>query len=310
MTVIAPTESLSESITSPGSEPDPRRRPPDLLSPGDWLDGHYEIRRLLGTGGMGQVYEARDHELNRLVAIKLSWPDVGPAALRREAQVLAAFRVPSLPTAYALCKHEGMDFLVLELLRGVLLSDHLQRSGALAPVEAVDLLVSVCEALFPIHESGLAHCDLKPTNIMLVGGRVVLFDFGIVRMEQDRTTRRPITGTAHYMAPEVIRGDVVAGEAHLVDIYALGILAFVLLTARPPYQHARTIDIMSMHLHDPLPHVRDHQPGISTRLDAIVAAMMAKRADERPSRVDELRVDLIAAREQGSRSAAPAEGPP
>jgi len=268
----------------------------DLFAVGQRLGDNYEIRRLLGSGGMGQVYEAHDQLLNRQVAIKVAWPWVPASALRREAQVLAAFRIGSLPIAYALGSHGGTEFLVLEQLRGSLLSEHLMREGALEPEEAIDLLATVCEALSPIHECGLAHCDLKPANIMLVPGRVVLFDFGIVRIEQEPAEKRPIHGSAHYMAPEAIRGEVGRYQGHLVDIYALGVMAFVMLTGIPPYQHPRIVEIMAMHLYDRVPHIREIQPRLSCKLDALVEAMMAKLPDQRPSRVEDVRLDLIAAR--------------
>jgi serine/threonine-protein kinase len=268
-------------------------RQPDLLRIGEVLEGKYEIKKLIGSGGMGQVFEARDLGLNRLVAVKMAWPHVGPEPLRREAQVLAAFKHPGLVTAHALGSHRGRDFIVMERLSGLSLAAELvrrsSRDEAMSLDEALSLLLSIANTLSLIHASGLAHSDLKPANIMLVpGGRVVLLDFGIVRIEQLRNNERLVSGSPHYMAPETIRALVRPGEAHLVDVYALGVIAFVLLTGRPPFDHADPVELMMQHLERVPPRPSAFRADVPVRLERLVLSMLAKRPEERPHSVEEV----------------------
>jgi eukaryotic-like serine/threonine-protein kinase len=267
----------------------------DLFHSGELLDGGYEIRRVLGSGGMGQVFEARDLGLNRIVAIKVGWSHIGVEALRREAQVLAAFRHPGLPLVHALGRHRGLEFMVMERLTGSTLADLLgARRGQPLPIaECLALLDGICEALAPLHTSGLAHADLKPANIMVApGGRVVLLDFGIARIEQLRAGGKRISGSPHYMAPEAIRGTVPVGAAHLVDLYALGVISFVLATGAPPFDHASPVELMLQHLHEPTPRLSARRPDVPAALDDLVAQLLAKDAGDRPADLDVARGEL------------------
>jgi serine/threonine-protein kinase len=267
----------------------------DIFHSGELLDGGYEIRRVLGSGGMGQVFEARDVGLNRIVAIKAGWSHSGVEALRREAQVLAAFRHPGLPLVHALGRHRGVEFMVMERLAGSTLAELLgARRGQQLPVaECLALLDGICEALAPLHASGLAHADLKPANIMVApGGRVVLLDFGIARIEQLRAGGKRISGSPHYMAPEAIRGTVPVGTAHLVDLYALGVISFVLATGAPPFDHASPVELMLQHLHEPTPRLSARRPDVPAALDELVAQLLAKDAGDRPADLDVTRGEL------------------
>lgn len=262
--------------------PQPPRRP--VFHIGQLLAGAYDIRGLLGSGGMGQVFDAHDRLLNRAVAIKAAWPHVGPEALRREAQVLAAFRHPGLVTAHAFAREGDTDFLVMERLGGAPLSQAL-RGGPLPLGEALAILRAIAGTLSVLHASGLAHADLKPSNVMLApGGRVVLLDFGIVRIEQLRGDERLISGSPHYMAPETIRGAVRPGAAHLVDLYALGALAFTMLAGRPPFDDPDAVELMILHLTEPAPRLT----GVPAPLEQLVGQMLAKAPDDRPASIDEV----------------------
>ncbi|HEX9102344.1 MAG TPA: serine/threonine-protein kinase, partial [Polyangia bacterium] len=283
---------LPQLVAGSGDAPQPEI---ELFHPGELVDGKYEVRSILGAGGMGQVFEARDVGLNRVVAIKVAWSHVGAEPLKREAQVLAAFRHPGLPTVHALGSHGGHEYMVMERLSGQTLAELLAaRRGAALPVaEGLALLDGICEALAPLHASGLAHADLKPANIMVVpGGRIVLLDFGIARIEQLRVGAKRISGSPHYMAPEAIRGAVRVGEAHLVDLYALGIIAFVLLTNAPPFDHASPVELMLMHLHAKTPRLAERRADVPPKLDALVAQLLAKDADDRPADLDVARGEL------------------
>jgi len=280
----------------------------DLLAAGEIVDGKYQIIRLLGSGGMGQVYEGRDMGLRRPVALKVAWSHVGPEPLRREAQVLAALRHPGLVAAYALANHHGRDVLVMERLTGSSLAEAIQRRTAPSPgpgqappppfsfEESCDLLLSIGATLSLIHDSGLAHCDLKPANIILCVGRVVLLDFGIVRIEQLRGNDRLISGSPHYMAPEAIRSGVRPGESHLVDLYSLGVIAYVLFAGEPPFDHADPVQLMMMHIDKPPMAPRLVNPAISDKLDRLILSMLAKEPEDRPSSIEEFTNELRAIR--------------
>jgi eukaryotic-like serine/threonine-protein kinase len=266
-----------------------------IFQSGQILDGGYEIRGVLGSGGMGQVFEARDLGLNRLVAIKVAWSHIGAEPLRREAQVLAAFRHPGLAMVHALGRHQGSEFMVMERLTGSTLAELLaaRRGQSLPVVECLELLESICDSLAPLHASGLAHADLKPANIMVApGGRIVLLDFGIARIEQLRVGSKRISGSPHYMAPEAIRGAVPVGASHLVDLYALGIIAFVLATGAPPFDHPSPIELMLQHLHETTPRLAARRPDVPAPLDELVGQLLAKDASERPADIDVTRSEL------------------
>jgi serine/threonine-protein kinase len=266
----------------------------EMFKPGDRIGDNYVVKGVLGAGGMGQVYEAQDTALNRVVAVKVAWPHVGREALRREAQVLAAFRNPALVTAHALGKHGELEYLVMERITGAPLSDLLLKRGGKLPIdETLGLLINICDTLVVLHASGLAHCDLKPANIMLAAGdRLVLLDFGIVRVEQMRGEARMISGSPHYMAPETIRGVIRAGETHLVDIYAMGVIAFVLLTGRAPFDDADPRQLMLQHIEMSPPHLRDLLPDAPIGLDRLIDQMLSKLPEERPDRIEIVRDEL------------------
>ena len=283
---------LPRLVPGTGDAPPPEL---EIFHSGELVEGKYEIRSVLGAGGMGQVFEARDVGLNRVVALKVAWSHIGAEPLRREAQVLAAFRHPGLPTVHALGRHAGHEFLVMERLSGQTLAELLAaRRGAPLPVgECLTLLEGICDALVPLHQSGLAHADLKPANIMVApGGRVVLLDFGIARIEQLRVGAKRISGSPHYMAPEAIRGAVRVGEAHLVDLYALGVIAFVLATGTPPFDHASPVELMLQHLHEPTPRLGARRADVPPAFDALVTQLLAKDAGDRPDDLDTTRSEL------------------
>ena len=283
---------LPQLVAGSGEAPPPET---EIFRAGELVDGKYEIRGVLGAGGMGQVFEARDVGLNRVVALKVAWSHIGAEPLRREAQVLAAFRHPGLPTVHALGQHDGHEFLVMERLSGQTLAERMAaRRGAPLPVaECVEVLDGIAGALAPLHASGLAHADSKPANIMVVpGGRVVLLDFGIARIEQLRVGGKRISGSPHYMAPEAIRGAVRVGEAHLVDLYALGIIAFVLATGTPPFDHPSPVELMLQHLHEPTPRLAARRAEVPAALDGLVAQLLAKDAGDRPADLDTARSEL------------------
>jgi len=276
--------------------------PAPTFAAGTVVGDVYEIRRVLGAGGMGIVYEAHDRLLNRRVALKLSHSPTSP--LRREAQALAAIRHPSMVGVFAMGTHRGAEFLVMELVRGTTLYDTMRKQDQTGRpfrvAEAVDILIGIAEGLAAIHASGISHRDVKPANIMLApGNRTVLMDFGLFKPEFESLDA--VAGSPEYMAPEVCTGRVNPGAGHLVDLYALGVIAFELFTGAPPFRGPTPMDTLALHVHGKVPDLAALRPDIAGELVALVNELLAKSPSDRPNRVDEALARLRAVRARGER---------
>jgi serine/threonine-protein kinase len=247
----------------------------------------YEIRALLGAGGMGEVYDALDRPLNRRVALKVERPDIAPDYLVREGRALAAIRHPGVVTVYTIGQHRGLAFLVLERVYGFsldrMIDDRRGRGERFAIAEALDLLVAIADALSVVNRAGLAHRDVKPGNIMLAPvGRVVLMDFGLVLPHADRAGHKTAAGSLQYMAPEALSGDVVEGAAALLDVYAVGVLAYELLCGIAPFDGGDPRELYRAKVRKPVPSVAKLRSDVPPALDEMVAQLMAPDPHERP----------------------------
>ena len=223
-----------------------------IFATGELLDGVYEIIKLLGRGGMGQVFEAHDHLLNRRVAIKAAWPNPLSPPLRNEARALAAFQHPSLVSVHTLGEHRGIDYLVMERVYGVSLTHHAttrwQGGEHFSPAEVLQILLPAAEGLSVVHRAGLVHRDIKPDNIMLTPAqRVVLMDFGLVLPEFAVDGERRVAGSPPYMAPEALLNTASTGSGHLVDIFGLGVVGYELLAQRRPYEGRTIREVIASH---------------------------------------------------------------
>jgi serine/threonine-protein kinase len=253
---------------------------------GEVLSDTYQIRGCLGEGGMSQVFEAQDLLLKRRVAIKASWPHADGPSLRKEAQALAVLRHPNLAVVHAFGTHRGIDYLVMERIWGVTLKEHLERRGALEIDEAIDILTALAQTLDAIHRAGVIHRDIKPANVMLSpGGRIVLVDFGIFAAEFELGQLPWIAGTPQYLAPELLRGQVKPGAGPLVDIYALGITAFEMLSGNPPFDDASARSLLMNQLQTPMPELTRPVP---VHLARLIAAMTQKDPEARPQTMEEV----------------------
>lgn len=243
----------------------------------------YVIRDVIGQGGMGQVYEAFDRVIARRVALKASWPDVPPSVLQREAQALAAIKHPAAVTVHACGSHEGTWFVVMELLHGVTLDAHIARAGRLTAPAATDLLIALAEALAAVHDAGIAHRDLKPSNIMLLPkGRLVLLDFGLFGADGAAAGVLDVCGTPDYMAPETARGDVRPRNEFLVDLYALGVVGFEMLTGQLPLAGEDGPSTMMRQVNSVAPRARQLRSDVPTALDELIHELLEKSPEARP----------------------------
>jgi serine/threonine-protein kinase len=271
--------------------------------------GSYRLGELIGRGGMGSVYRATHRMLARPAAIKLIRPEVlaahdrrsaelAVARFRREADAAAKLRSPHTVELYDFGETEdGTMYFVMELLEGMDLETLVQREGPLPQERVIHILRQVCDSLEEAHASGLIHRDIKPANIHV--GRVGLkhdfvkvLDFGLVKSvlpagEDSMATAAGLTpGTPAYLAPEMALGEPCDGRA---DLYALGCVAYFLLTGQLVFQAANGLQMISKHIHEtPVPPSRRTETEVSPELDRIVLACLAKRPDQRPVSATEL----------------------
>jgi serine/threonine-protein kinase len=266
---------------------------------GELLSETYEIRALLGHGGMGQVFEAHDIGLVRKVAIKANFADVEVAfAIRNEACALAALRHPGVVGVYALGSHAGVDYMVMEHVSGVTLASHLERLGANMPLlERIDVLVAIADAVAAVHRAGITHGDIKPENVLLApSGRVVLMDLGLVRAAYE-PDQGVLAGTPDYMAPEIFSRRQLQNERHLADVFAFGVLAYRVLAGQLPFEGIDPLEVIVSEV--PVPEIAS----VPRRLNELVTSLMAKEPTDRPVSMDAVVWQLRAAREELTRTA-------
>ncbi|WP_431677191.1 protein kinase domain-containing protein [Kitasatospora sp. KL5] len=258
---------------------------------GRMLSDRYELEELLGRGGMGEVWAARDHLIRRRVAVKLLHPqrDADSAAelFFREARTAGGLNHPGVVTIFDLGTNtDGTPFLVMELLAGRDLGTVLRQDGPPEPAVAVEWAVQVADALAVAHTAGVVHRDLKPANLMLTtAGSVKILDFGIARYLSTVTQASRIIGTPAYMPPERLEGKAGDGRA---DLYALGCVLYELLTGRSPFGDLDAAALMFAHIGRVAAPPSAHRPGVSATLDLLVADLLAKKPEHRPSTAAEV----------------------
>ena len=241
--------------------------------------GTYEILSLLGAGGMGEVYRARDTKLNRDVALKIL-PDAFArdadrlARFRREAQAVAALNHPHIVTIFSIEEHDAVPFMTMELVEGSTL-DQVIPGGGLSPVRFFDIAIALADALSAAHRKHIIHRDLKPANVMVTDdGRVKVLDFGLARaVDADAvslaeavtrlgTKAGIIVGTMPYMSPEQIEAKPLD---HRTDLFSLGIMLFELATGERPFRGDSSAALMSSILKDHPRPVAERRSDIPSR---------------------------------------------
>lgn len=259
--------------------------PPATYSP---KLGRYVDLEILGQGGMGAVYRARDPALDRTVAIKVVL-DATPEFLQRferEARAIARLSHPNVVQVYDVGQDEsGWPYFVMELVPGRSLDAILKERGRLPPAEVADLVRQAAEGLEAAHQAGIVHRDVKPHNLLLEnGGRLRVVDFGVARdsrSQEELTSTNATLGTLHYMAPEVLSGEVADARS---DVYSLGLVAFHLLTGRPPFTAPSAVGVAMKQMSEPLPDLAKEAPGTPPELKRLVERMTRKPRGERPLR--------------------------
>ncbi len=261
---------------------------------GTLVAGRYEILGLLGSGGMGTVYRARDRELDELVALKVLRRELvdTPGILdrfRREAKLARRVTHTNVARVFDIGEHEGEKFLTMELVDGESLAALLAREGALTIARAIEIASGISAGLASAHAAGVVHRDLKPDNVLLAAdGRVVLTDFGIARAFAEAggavKTAGILLGTPAYMAPEQVEGreDVDARA----DIYAFGALLYEVGTGARAWGGDSPLAVAVARLVSPPPDPRARRADLPTGYAELVLACMARRAEDRPPSIE------------------------
>ncbi|WP_055402808.1 MULTISPECIES: serine/threonine-protein kinase PknH/PknJ [unclassified Mycobacterium] len=243
--------------------------------------GPYQLRRLLGRGGMGEVYEAYDTVKDRVVALKLmseqvSSDDSFRRRMQREARTAGRLQEPHIVPIHDFGEVDGQVFIDMRLIEGRDLGTVLSRTGPLAPPRAVAIVEQVAAALDAAHRAGVIHRDIKPENILLAEGDFAyLVDFGIAAAATDErvTKTGAAIGSWNYMAPERFGND---DPTYRVDIYALACLLFECLTGTRPFQTTSLSSLMAAHLAQPVPRPSQRNPAVPAAFDEVIARGMAK----------------------------------
>ena len=259
---------------------------PGAATEGRRLGGRYRVEELLATGGMGEVWAARDLLLDRAVAVKVlggALAGDGRAAerLRREARAAARLEHPSIARVLDLGEQDGRPYLVMELLEGESLAARIDRAGAMAAPEAARVVAAVADALEAAHRGGVVHRDVKPGNVFLTSdGEVKVLDFGIASAAGEAAlTTGEMLGTPAYLAPERVLGHPATPAA---DIYALGVVLYELLAGRRPFDDGSDIELAMAHVHAHPAPLAPAAPSAPPFLVAACEQAMAKDPSARP----------------------------
>ncbi len=257
----------------------------------------YLIKTSLGEGGMADVYLAEDVILNREVAIKilrgeLSKDPVTLLRFQREASAASKLNHPNVVDVYDVGEYEGHHYIVMEYVRGRTLKQLISQRGALHKEESINIMIQLTSAVQQAHEHNIIHRDIKPQNVLVKDdGTVKITDFGISLAHDavQLTQTDAVLGSAHYLAPETTRGEAPTNQ---VDIYALGIVFYELLTGSVPFKGDNPVQIAMKHLHEEIPSVREFNPTLPQSIENIIIRATAKNRKLRYQSTKEMLYDL------------------
>ena len=260
-----------------------------MLAPGSTIAG-YEVEGVVGSGGIGIVYRARQVRLDRPVALKIVDAEVArePVVrerLRREARTLAALDHPNVVPLYEAGEENGTVYVVTRWVDGIELGTLIRRDGPLEPGRAARIAAQVASALEVAHEKGLVHRDVKPSNLILTSeDHVYLTDFGLTKRAESAaglTVAAQLLGTIDYVAPEQIEGSDPDARG---DVYGLACVLFEMLTGAAPFSGERGgVAKMWAHINAEPPPVRQERPDVPEALEAVIRQALAKTPDARPT---------------------------
>ena len=263
---------------------------------GKMLDDRYEILELIGSGGMANVYKARCHRLNRLVAIKILKSDLADNAdFRRrfhdESQAVAQLSHANLVSVYDVSTNPDREYIVMELIDGITLKQYMERRGRMDWRESLHFITQIMRGLSHAHSRGIIHRDIKPQNIMVLrDGSVKVADFGIACLaNQGQTLTQEALGSVHYISPEQARGDRIDARS---DIYSAGVVLYEMLTGRLPFEGDSAVSVAIQHLSSVPLAPRDIDPSIPEPLELICMKAMNSDPNKRYASADAMIEDL------------------
>ncbi|MCI9396412.1 MAG: Stk1 family PASTA domain-containing Ser/Thr kinase [Lachnospiraceae bacterium] len=266
-----------------------------MIKIGMMIADRYEILEKIGTGGMSDVYKAKDHKLNRFVAVKVLKQEFSENAnfvskFRIEAQAAAGLMHPNIVNVYDVGEEGENHYIVMELVEGITLKKYIEKKARLSVKEAVSIAIQVSMGIEAAHNNHIIHRDIKPQNIIISKeGKVKVTDFGIAKAATSNTITSNVMGSVHYTSPEQARGGYSDEKS---DIYSLGVTMFEMLTGRVPFNGETTVAIAIKHIQEEFPSPRDYVPEIPVCVEQIVFKCCQKSPDRRYQSMSELIVDL------------------
>lgn len=268
-----------------------------MLEVGAMLGGRYEIIKRIGSGGMADVYMAKDHKLNRNIAVKVLKREYVDDAkflkkFQTEAQAIASLIHPNIVNIYDVGAEDGVNYIVMELAEGVTLKEYIRRVGHLSAKETVDITLQIAAAIAHAHKNHIIHRDIKPQNILISeNGTIKVTDFGIAKAANSNTVTSTATaiGSVHYISPEQAKGRFCDEKS---DIYSLGITMYEMVTGQVPFDHENGVTIALMHLQNEIIPPSDLVEGIPGSLEKVILKCVMKKPEERYQTAEELIGDL------------------
>ncbi|MDD3218664.1 MAG: Stk1 family PASTA domain-containing Ser/Thr kinase [Lachnospiraceae bacterium] len=266
-----------------------------MLKAGTIIGERYEIVGRIGSGGMADVYKAKDHKLNRFVAVKVLKQEFREDAnfirkFRTEAQAAAGLAHPNIVNVYDVGEDHGVHFIVMELVEGITLKEYINKKGRMSVREATSIAIQVSMGLEAAHAHNIVHRDVKPQNIIIsTDGKVKVTDFGIARAASSNTISSNVMGSVHYSSPEQVRGGYSDAKS---DIYSLGITMYEMVTGRIPFDGDTTVAIAIKHLQDEMEPPSTYAPNLPHSLEQIIYKCTQKSVDRRYNNMTEVIADL------------------
>ena len=263
---------------------------------GKMLDNRYELLELIGTGGMANVYKAKCHRLNRLVAIKILKSELAENAefrrrFRDESLAVAQLSHANIVSIYDVSSSQGIDYIVMELIDGITLKQYMERRGRMDWREALHFITQIMRGLSHAHSRGIIHRDIKPQNIMVLrDGSVKVADFGIACLaDAHQTLAQEALGSVHYISPEQAKGERLDARS---DIYSAGVVLYEMLTGRLPFEGNSAVSVAIQHLSSVPLSPRELNPDIPEALELICMKAMNADLNKRYQSADAMLVDL------------------
>ncbi len=266
-----------------------------MIKVGMLIADRYEILEKVGIGGMADVYKAKDHTLNRFVAVKVLKQEFAENAnfvskFRVEAQAAGGLQHPCIVGIYDVGEERGDYYIVMELIDGITLKEYILKKGHLPYEEAVTIAIQVAMGLETAHRGGVIHRDIKPQNIIIsCDGKVKVTDFGIAKAATSDTISSNVMGSVHYTSPEQARGGYSDAKS---DIYSLGVTLYEMVTGRVPFDGDTTVAIAIKHIQDPMPTPRTYNPDLPYAVEQIIIKCCEKSPDRRYQCMEDLSADL------------------